>query len=366
MSGLQHKYSMELVVGQDDINFSMLKNLRKAKISQMNSLVRNVNPVKDLRALLLLYRLIKSGRYDIVHTFTAKSGILGRFAARLANTPTVIHGLQGSTFHPLQNPLIRQLFVSLERLAGRFTDCFVCVGNDLKKRYLDHKIGTEQNFTIIHTGQNLEEFIQSGNQPADKIAAKRQELGLTSSDIVIGKVGRLAPVKGHIYCIRAAERLIRVDDRVKFLFAGDGPNRSVLESEVRKRNLEKHIIFAGFRKDIAEIMATFDIMAHTSLLEGLPHVFVQACAVGKPIVTFAIEGANDMVDEGENGYVVPIGDVDALVQKLAILISSPEEARKMGAKSRERIDDSWKIENMVQSADRLYQNFMSKKGLVDA
>ena len=137
---LQHKYHIDLIVGRDDVNFAMLEDFEKVRIFQINSLLRNIHPLKDLKTLFLLYKFVKSGHYDIVHTFTAKSGMLGRFASKLAKTPIIIHGLQGSTFHSLQNTLVKRIFINLERFAGKFTDCFVCVGEDLKRKYLNQQI----------------------------------------------------------------------------------------------------------------------------------------------------------------------------------------------------------------------------------
>jgi len=351
------RYKVDLAIGRDS-QPALLKDYSCGQVFQVSTLVRDPNPLLDPIALFRLYRLIKTGHYDIVHTHTGKAGALGRIAARMAGVPIVIHGLHGTMTSP--NPILDKIYLFLDRFTGRFTDCFISVGEDLKQRYIERKIGDPSKYKIIHSGMDLDSFYKAGDLPKEAINKKRRELGVTDEAIVIGKVAALEPRKGHKYAVLAAKELVQRYDNIKFLFVGDGWYRSKLEDMVRRNGLENGIIFTGYREDIAEVMAAFDVVILTSLWEGLPQVLVQAAAVGKPIVTFAVEGAKEVVKDGVNGFIVPSKDVDSLVGKLEYLLSDPGKARAMGRQGREIIGDQWTVETMQEKTRKLYDELVAK------
>jgi len=350
------QYKVDLAIGPDS-ELSLLENYAHGQVLQVSTLVRDPNPLYDPIALFQLYHIIKSGNYQIVHTHTGKAGILGRIAARMAGVPIIIHGLHGTMTSP--NPVLDVIYLFLDRFTGRFTDCFVSVGEDLKQRYIERKIGDPSKYRMIHSGMDLDAFHKAGDLPKEAIIKKRRELGLADDELVIGKVASLEPRKGHRYAIAAMKELIQHHTNIKLLFVGDGWYRPKLEEMVRQNSLEDSIVFAGYREDIAEVMATFDIVILTSLWEGLPQVLVQAAAVGKPIVTFAVEGAKEVVKDGVNGFIVPLKDVDALVEKVEYLLSDMERARAMGKQGRKIISDQWTIETMQEKTRELYEELLA-------
>ncbi len=351
-----NRYEVDLAIGRGS-QPDLLENYGRGHVLQINTLVRDPNPFLDPIALLQLYRIIKSGNYDIVHTHTGKAGILGRLAARMAGVPIIIHGLHG-TMSSL-NPILDRIYLFLDRFTGRFTDCFVSVGEDLRQRYIERGIGDPSKYTVIHSGMDLNAFYEAGDLPKEAIIAKRRDLGVTGEAIVIGMVASLEPRKGHKYAIMAAKELLKHHINVKLLFIGDGWYRPKIEEMVHQNGLEDSIVFTGYREDIAEVMATFDIVILTSLWEGLPQVLVQAAAVGKPIVTFAVEGAKEVVKEGANGFIVSLRDVDSLVKKVEYLTSDLESGRAMGRKGREIVGDQWSIETMQQKTRKLYKELLA-------
>lgn len=348
---------MDLAIGRDS-QLDLLENYSHGQVFQVNTLVRDPNPFYDPIGLLQLYRIIKAGNYHIVHTHTGKAGVLGRLAARMAGVPIVIHGLHGTMTSP--NPILDRIYLFFDRFTGRFTDCFISVGEDLKQRYIERGIGDPSKYSVIRSGMDLESFYNAGDLPKEAIDKKRTELGVADDAIIVGKVAALEPRKGYKYAIRAARKLAQRHDDIKFLFAGEGWYRSKLEKMVRQNGLEDSIIFTGYREDVAEVMATFDIALLTSLWEGLPQVLVQAAAVGKPIVTFAVEGAKEVVKDGVNGFIVSSKDVDSLVGKLEYLLSDLEKAQAMGRQGREIIGDQWMVETMQAKTRKLYDELVAK------
>lgn len=351
------RHEVDLAIGRDSQR-ALLKDYSYGQVFQVNTLVRDPNPFYDPIALFRLYRIIKSGNYDIVHTHTGKAGALGRIAARMAGVPIIVHGLHGTMASP--NPILDRIYLFLDRFTGRFTDCFISVGEDLKQRYIERGIGDPSKYRVIHSGMDLDAFYKAADLPKEVIGKKKRELGANEDVIIIGKVASLEPRKGHKYTIQAAKKLAQLHDNIKFLFVGDGWYRSKLERMVRRNGLEDSIIFTGYREDIAEVMATFDIVLLTSLWEGLPQVLVQAAAVGKPIVAFAVEGAKEVVKDGVNGFIVPSKDVNSLVEKVEYLLSDLERAQAMGRQGREITGDQWTVETMQEKTCKLYDELVVK------
>ena len=351
------QFRVDLVVGRDS-HLDMLQDYDQGELAQIESLVRDPNPRLDPITLFQLYRFIRGKEYDIVHTHTGKAGVLGRLAARMAGVPVIVHGLHGSM--DARNPILDRIYTHLDRFTGRFTDNFISVGEDLKNKYLDLGVGNPEDYTIIHSGMNLNKFREAGDMGKKEIGAKRRELGVPEGAVVLGKVAGLEPRKGHKYLIEAAEKIIQHREDVFFLFVGDGWYREQIEDMVGEVGIEENVLFTGFREDIEEVMACFDIFVFTSLWEGLPQVLVQAAAVGLPIVTFQVEGAGEVVEDGVNGFIVPSKDVGQLVEKTSFLIENKDKAKQMGQKGPDRIGDRWSIETMQEQTAELYDDLVAE------
>jgi glycosyltransferase involved in cell wall biosynthesis len=148
---------------------------------------------------------------------------------------------------------------------------------------------------------------------------------------------------------------------MKALVVGEGAQETELRARVRSLGLAERVVFAGYRKDVAEVIAAFDVAVLTSLWEGLPRVLVQYALLEKPIVTFDVEGAHEVVDEGRSGWVVPKEDVTALVGALRGLLASADLRRTMGAHARERVEGRWDVDGMVQRIADVYRDVESRR-----
>ena len=345
-------YSVDLVVGRE-AHLELLQNYDHGQVIQLTSLVRNPNPVLDLVTLVKLLRLIKQSNYDIVHTHTGKAGVLGRLAGRLAKTPVIIHSLHGTMTS--STPIFAWLYRQFDKALGAHTDYFVSVGQDLKCRYLQHHIGEPSKYHIIRSGMDLGEFQATAKMSNEAVKKKRAELGLREDAIIIGKVARLRREKGYHYALLAAKQLIQLYNNLQFVFVGEGNHETWLRDSIRKLGLEHHIVLVGYRSDIAEVIKTFDIFLFASLREGLPQVLVQAALVEKPIVTFAVDGACEVVVDGISGYVVPVGDVNRLVNQLKWLIDNPDKAHQMGVAGKDVVGKQWSTEIMMEKTRAFYE-----------
>lgn len=355
----KNKYIVDLLVGGQS-EFSQIDLLDKSRFHVLPALVRQVNPLKDLISFMHIFCLIKNNRYHIVHTHTAKAGILGRFAALACGCPIIIHTLHGSTFHENQSPVIRFIYKNFERIAAKFTHKITSVGDDLTRRYLNAHVGQADQYVTIRSGFDLARFFLLKQDVEKKGHAFRKKLGLDDADIIIGSVSRLEPRKGHVYFLDAAAKVKKENPLTKFLIAGDGASLEKLNKYCEEIGIQDSVIFLGHRDDIENVISAMDVFVLSSLWEGLPRVLVQSVALGKPIVTFDVEGAKEVVSNGENGYILPLKDTDALAEKILILANNPSLAKQMGEKGRAKVTKDWDKQQMVKKIDELYASMTCK------
>jgi glycosyltransferase involved in cell wall biosynthesis len=299
------------------------------------TLVRRLSPWHDAVATFRLWRAIRDGGYDVVHTHSSKAGILGRIAARLAGTPVIVHTAHGWSFNRHQPWHLNQLYVWLERLCARFSDAIVVVGRSNREEGLALRVGRPEQYRLIRSGIEVESY---RDVPISREQA-RARLGLPREAFVFGSVGRLCEQKAPLDLLAAFVRVARARPEVRLVYVGDGPQRSELEAAIAREGLERRVHLAGLRRDVPELLRAFDVFALASRWEGLPRVFPQAMAAGLPIVATLVDGAPDAVTPGENGWLVEVGDITGLAGRLGALAAEPATARRMGEAGRARVDE---------------------------
>ena len=358
------KYDVDIIVGEEfkkDI-LNKVKN-NYFDIIQIKGLKGKLNFLYDPIVLIKLINLFKKNNYDIVHTHITKTGILGRLAARIVGVPIIICGLHGSAFQAFDSKLLNWALIFFEKLTGRFTDAYISVSELLSEIYKEEGIGVQAKYFTVHSGMELDKFFNI----REKVNRKRKlaELGinLEPKHFIIGNVGRLEKVKGHKFLIEAFKKVQkeRGDSFLKLLIIGEGEEKENLIKYAKKLGLEDNIIFTGYRKDIAELMAIMDIFVLSSLREGLPRVLVQAAAVGVPSIAFNVDGVPEIVKDGYNGFLVKPRDVNQLTDKIIKYIDNRALIELHGQNGRNFVNGKWSIENMVNKVDEIYQNLIEEK-----
>lgn len=356
------RYEVDLIMGEE-FDESILKRVKDENINiiQIKGLKWKLNFLYDPIVLIKLIKMIRKNRYDIVHTHTTKAGILGRIAARIAGVPVIVHGLHGSTFEAFDSGLLNWLLSLLERLTGGFTDAYISVSGVLSEKFIERGIGKKENYHTVYSGMELETFY--GVRGKINCKKKQRELGIGVEDFVIGNVARLEKRKGHKFLIDAFKKVIeeRKGRPLKLLIIGEGEERGNLENYVKEANLEKKVIFTGYREDVEELMAVMDLFVLTSLREGLPRVLVQAAAMGMPSIAFNVDGVPEIIEDNHNGFLVKAGDVKQLTKRIIQYIDHKELLVLHGKNGRELIKGKWSIEDMVEKIDKIYQDLIREK-----
>lgn len=322
-------------------------------------LVRRTNIIKDLKTFLDIWRIIKKKSPEIVHTHSSKAGLLGRLAAKLARIPIVVHTPHGHVFFGYFGSFKTKIFIILERFVSRITDKIIALTNEEKKDYIKFRIANEDKFDVIYSGIELDKFKELSE---DKKQNFVKELGIPEKSLIIGTVGRLVPVKGHEFLIKAAKYIISKYPEAFFVFTGDGPLEQNLKRQALELGINNNIIFLGWRSDAAKIISVYDIFALPSLNEGMGRVLAEAMALGKPIVGSNVGGIPDLVTHGKNGFLVPVRNSEKLAKYIRILIKNKEQREKMGQVGKEMVKNFSK-EKMVEKIANLYEELLTQKNI---
>lgn len=353
------RYEVHLMIGNTYEETMIKRLLPDVSLIKITDMVREISPMQDLKALLAMYRIIRSERYDIMHTHTSKAGFLGRLAAYLGGTSHIVHGVHTIPFADVLQPRYNGFFMFLERFAARFTNVFISVGEDLKQRYLDAGIGVPEKYHTVYSGMDLAPFDEAKKMAEDEKRRIRKEMGITDGERCVGIVSRLEPGKGFNFFPAIIEEVVRDYPHVKFIVVGDGSMREALRSEVQEKSLEDHVSFAGFREDVARIIATFDVAIFTSLLEGLPRTVVQYALLGIPIVAFEVGGIREVVRHGENGFIVKEHNVAEFAKMISSILKEPEVAEKMSLPVSKFPRGQWCKDVMVSRIDEIYEKLLN-------
>ncbi len=353
-------YQVELITGPTKGPEGSLEERIKEKnipLIVIKELIREINPVYDIVAFLKLFFIFKRKKYDIVHTHSAKAGILGRISAKIANPKTiVIHTIHGLPFHPYQNKIINLFYILAEKIAYYFTDHFICVGETMKEKSLKAGIGKESDYTVIYSGFEIEPYIETSKKRKEL----REKYDIKQNEKVIGMIGRLFYLKGQEFLIKAFKEISKKFPNTKLLLVGDGILREKLENYAKENSISDKVIFTGLvpPEKIPEYVAIIDILVHTSLREGLPKTVAQGLAGGKPVVAFDIDGTKEVVINGKTGFIVPPKDINLLKEKIIYLLENPEISDKMGMEGRKLIKKLFSVEKMVDEIEKLYIKFL--------
>lgn len=316
-------------------------------------LERPINPLKDLLALIQICRFIKKNRIEIVHTHSSKAGILGRLAGKLCGAKAIIHTVHGWSFNDYQPFFYRNFYILLEKITAWLSHKLIVVSLADKQKGLSCHIASEHKYRLIPYGINYKEF--SSRKPN-----LRQELGFTSDDLVVGMVACLKAQKSPQDFIKLAFKVNQAMPKVKFLLAGGGALHKNILKLINRFNLKNNVFLLGWRKDIPEIMSSFDVFVLTSLWEGLPIAALEAMALGKPPVVTDTGGVREIIHDGKTGFLVPIGDIDAMSERIIFLLKDKQLREQIGQNAMGSLRDNFQKENMVINTKNLYNSCIEK------
>lgn len=363
----KEKFEVYLISGYGGILDDEAINLNKkgVKVLFSKNLIREINPIKDFLAFLEIYNYLKKISPNVIHTHSSKAGILGRWCGFFLNffkrkKIKIIHTFHGFAFSKFHNFFVRNFFIFLEYLTAKISDILIFVSKDNMNTAKKLKIGNYKRYMLVRSGIKIDEFCNISKNK-DLRDLKRNQLGISENYKVITTIGPFKPQKNLVDFIKMAKIVSEnlVSYKLKFLIVGDGEQRQQLVSLAKELKILDKILFLSWQKDIRGILASTDIFVLTSLWEGLPRSAVEALVSGVPVVAYAVDGLNDIIVSGKNGFIVPPKNLKELSKKVILLLTDDKIFSKIKEFTCSSIDKSFDIDYMVYQQEEIYINLIN-------
>ncbi len=352
-------YETRLVVGKEsprEGNMLPLAAEKSVTCEAMGGLGREIAPLADARALVGLVRLMRAWRPAIVHTHTAKAGLLGRLAARAAGVPTVVHTYHGHVLRGYFSPAKTALFRRLETWLAASADALVAVSESVRDDLVSLGIAPAVKIRVVPLGLDLAHLALELPR-----GVLRREAGIPDEAPLVGMVGRLVPIKDAPSFLRAARIVAESRADARFALVGDGEERPSLEALCREMGLDGKVTFFGWRRDLAAVYGDLDVVVNASRNEGTPVALIEALAAGRPVVATRVGGTPDLLGEGERGRLVPPGEPETLARAVLETLAGSEAARRRAQAGREHVLTRHSSDRLVRDVDALYRELRAAK-----
>lgn len=319
---------------------------------ELPDLVREVSPSRDLACLVSLYRLMRLGDFQVVHTHTSKAGILGRWAAWAAGVPIVLHTPHGHVFYGYFSALKTRCFVWVERVTARLTDRLIMLTQGCRDDHLRAGVGHSSQLVVIPSGVDIEAF-QACTAALDGLPPGRPRVGC---------VARLVSVKGLPDLLQAFALVTQQLPHAQLIIAGEGPLRDDLEALIEQLHLKGNVCLLGDTQDVAGVLLGLDLFVLASHNEGMGRAVVEAMACGLAVVATRVGGLPDLVRPGKTGLLVSPRAPTALAEAMLELLQNPALRREMGERGRQA-SQNWSCPVMFEKLDGLLEELKVLKGV---
>ncbi|MFA6134115.1 MAG: glycosyltransferase family 4 protein [Phycisphaerae bacterium] len=324
------------------------------RVVVVDDLRRQINPFRDRAAYRQMLKLLADLRPEIVHTHSSKAGILARKAAAKVGGMKAVHTVHGLPFHRYLPWWRNTLYIALERRAARRTDAIISVADAMTRQALAAGVGRAEQYTTLYSGMEIAPYLA---RPAEADAF-RAAMKLPRGAVLVTQVSRLAELKGHEFLLAAAAEI--PDEQVHFCLVGDGRLRAAIEAQIHRLGLASRFHLTGLVEPerIPAIMHASDILVHCSLREGLARALPQAMLAGRPVISFDIDGAAEVVTP-DTGILLAPKDVAGLKLAIETLAQCPPLRAKLGQAGRELCRTMFDHNRMVEQIEAVYQRISS-------
>ena len=331
-------------------------------------MTRAITPVKDIKALWKLYRLLKKEKPAIVHTHTPKAGLLGMMASRLAGVPVRMHTVAGMPL--MENTgMKRKVLNFVERLTYSCATHVYPNSKHLAGFILDHHFCKEQKMKVLGNGSSNginTGFFQPGEELSNAACELRKKFGLTDKDFVFVFVGRLVKDKGIEELVAAFSQLKEKHPNIKLLLVGPyEPELDPLAPATHKIiETDQSIIHAGFQQDIRPFLMISQALAFPSYREGFPNVPMQAGCFNLPAIVTDINGCNEIVEDGKNGLIIPAKNVPELQNAMNRLLTDTSLYVTLQSNARKMIVDRYEQKYLWELLLKEYHDHLKAHAIV--
>lgn len=351
-------HHVELACSDDpgEAGQSLVESLRQQGFEvQVLPIQRRISPVNDLKAIFKTYQFLRRRRFDVMHVQTAKAGIIGRIAARLAGVPVIVYTAHAFPFHEYLSRWKTFLYALLERVASRLCHVITVDSEYVKVRGMAYKVAVSDHIRVIPMGIDTERF-----DPAKYRAEReriRTELGLTPGGTVIGAIARFVPDKGLDTLLQTVSLLAKRFPDIQCLLVGDGPLRDELQTLSSSLGLDGRIVFTGYQRDIPRLLSAMDIYMLPTRREGFGVAFAEAMSMEVPVVASRIPPLDEIIMDGRTGMLAEIGNPEAFAKAAEPLLADIALRLRMGQTGRRHVIERFEQALMCAAYERLFLEY---------
>ncbi|MFN4113034.1 MAG: glycosyltransferase family 4 protein [Sphingomonadaceae bacterium] len=310
----------------------------------IHAMVHSPSPLRDMWAAWKLFSLIRQVKPALVHTHTAKAGILGRLAAWAAGVP-MVHSARGWSFNSSQSTIVRRLYIMLERIAARHTKLLLAVGTGTRDEGLEHRIGKAAQYRVVRSGF---ERPRTDEEPEPVLPS------IPDGAPIVAAIMELRDHKGPTDFLAIADFVTSAHRSAHFILVGKGPLEPVLRAEAAERCLEQRFHFLGHRQDIPALLRRISVQVLPSRYEGLPRVVVESMAAGIPNVASSLPGTRELISDGVDGFLVEPGDVNGFAKRVGQILSDQNLQSVLGSAAQQKIGEEFWMDNVVTHHEEIY------------
>jgi len=314
-----------------------------------------ISMTSDLRLFNELRSFLKENDYDVVIGHGSKAGFLVRVLERFTDTPA-IYALASMSFVPRIHGRKAHVYRQLERMGAFAGGHIVTVAYATRDALLEHNITKPEGVTAIHTGIDIDKFTPTLSRADAKV-----QLGLDPARPVVGWAARLAPQKGPMDFVEAAKQIIRNVPDVQIFMAGEGDLAGEVDAKIDAYGLRDNLIRAPWQTDVPAMLSAFDVYMLSSYWEGLPLSVLEAMAMQCASVATSVDGTVEVIQDGENGYLVPAGDSAAMADRITRLVTDPDHRTAIAVAGRARVESYFHVDRMVNEWQDLLEKAAARQ-----
>ena len=308
----------------------------------------SINPLSDLRLVGQVRDLVQQGKFDVLLGHGSKAGYITRIVGKITNIPA-IYGLASMSFMPRIHGNKAYLYRLLEYSARLFGGHIVTLSHMTSNELVRMRLSAPDNISVIHTGIDIETY-----KPNHTKAEACETLGLDANRLIVGWAARFAPQKDPLAFIQLVAKVVAQVPDVQIFMAGEGDLKPEAIALAKSLGVDEHIVFAPWQTDVPLMLSAFDVYVLNSRWEGLPQSLLEAMAMECACVVHAVDGNVEVIEHGVSGYLVPLDDLDTFAGHIIDLLQNDDQRMQMRKASRERVQDAFTFENMIERWETLF------------
>lgn len=344
-------FDPHLITGPGGLLDYEVERMDSVPVQFVGELSREIRPIADHEAYLRVRAILRELKPDIVHTHWSKAGIVGRLAAAAEKVPVIVHTYHGFGFHQFQPPGAFRLSVALEREANRRSHHVIFVSWQNGKSAEEMDLIQNCSTSLIRTGVEVEPLLQ-----AKRNEVFRKEFGISRKAKVVGMIASLRPQKDPLTFVEAAALVAKKEHDVKFLLFGGGELADAVTRRAAKKLRSINFSYAGWSRNVPDVLANLDLLVVPSLWEGLPRVVPEATIAGVPVIASKVDGIREIIFEGRNGAFAEPHDPEDFAEKILVAL---KEDWKVDPELSRQIQHEYDIREMVRQEEALYLKLCS-------